>query len=73
VTVRLSVKARQDLIELGRYTAEHWGTDQARTYVTALYSTFESLTTSPNPGLECSTELGQSGAFRMPATSFINC
>lgn len=72
MTVRLSVKARQDLVEIGRYTAGQWGGDQARACVSALYSTFESLKGGPNPGFECSVELGRTRPiWRLPHASHI--
>ncbi len=47
--LRIAAAAKQDLADVVEYTAQHWGSAQARRYVLALQSTF--LTLLKHPGL----------------------
>ncbi len=50
---RLSVKAREDLKSIGRYTEKTWGRDQRNQYLASLDSAFRALATEPQKGLAC--------------------
>jgi toxin ParE1/3/4 len=50
----LSTKAKSDLVEIARYTEEHWGIDQRNRYLTLLDSCFRQLADAPLKGRDCS-------------------
>ena len=47
---RLTPDARDDLIEIRRYTLEQWGADQSRKYLSDLRQTIQLLTKTPSIG-----------------------
>jgi toxin ParE1/3/4 len=44
---RVSRKAQQDILEIGRYTQDQWGSDQRRNYLSGLAECFERLAETP--------------------------
>lgn len=50
---RFSKLAKLDLIEIGDYTLDHWGVDQAIRYLHSLETCFELLITQPEIGHKC--------------------
>jgi toxin ParE1/3/4 len=50
---RLSVRAKNDLMEIARFTQKEWGEAQARKYVGALEQFLRLLATSPGIGRDC--------------------
>jgi toxin ParE1/3/4 len=50
----LSVKAKCDLLEIGRYTESHWGRELRNRYLALLESCFKQLAASPLKGRDCS-------------------
>lgn len=55
---RLTARAKADLDEIGTYTAEEWGVDQALRYIDSLEDCFKMLAEQP--------ELGSSAAEIVP-------
>ncbi|TDR73624.1 type II toxin-antitoxin system RelE/ParE family toxin [Paludibacterium purpuratum] len=49
-TFRLTADAKNDLVEIRRYTLHQWGALQASTYLAELRSTFHLLAESPRLG-----------------------
>ena len=49
-TVQLTRLARQDLIDIWRFTAKHWGEMQADSYLDAIERAVSGLTTQPEIG-----------------------
>lgn len=47
---QLRERAIEDLAEIWRYTAEHWGTEQADRYYHELIACFEAVTRNPQLG-----------------------
>lgn len=52
-TYRFSKLARLDLIEIGDYTLDHWGADQAIRYLDSLKRCFDLLAANPEIGRRC--------------------
>jgi toxin ParE1/3/4 len=52
-TYRLSARAEADLIDIGDYTLNNWGADQALRYLNALEACCESLVARPEMGRAC--------------------
>ena len=50
---RLSRLAEADIRSIWDYSAEHWGLDQAETYVRDLQSAFEAIAANPRLGRAC--------------------
>ena len=50
---RLSNKAVEDLIEIGKYTQEAWGVSQRNIYLKQLDDCFSNLSENPNLGFKC--------------------
>lgn len=50
---RFSRLARLDLIEIGDYTLDHWGEDQALRYLDSLERCFELVSANPEIGRKC--------------------
>ncbi len=50
---RLSKLARLDLIEIGDYTLDHWGEDQAIGYLDSLERCFYLIAANPEIGHRC--------------------
>jgi toxin ParE1/3/4 len=50
---RVTRAAENDLIEIGRYTREHWSETQYRRYVTRLDDRFHLLAENPELGVAC--------------------
>jgi len=63
--LRIAAAARQDLADVVEYTAQHWGSAQARRYVLVLQSTFRTLLKHPGLGIarsDLSTRLRSIGS-----------
>jgi len=56
---RFTKVALDDLESIGRYTLGAFGEDQALAYLDALQRACATLGEAPNPGLECTAELGR--------------
>ena len=54
-TFKVSVKANQDLIEIGAYTQKKWGVEQRDNYLDELNDSFQSLADNPGLGHSCDT------------------
>ncbi|MFH0783720.1 MAG: type II toxin-antitoxin system RelE/ParE family toxin [Pseudomonadota bacterium] len=50
----LTKRAMADLVDIGRYTEEHWGFEQRNKYLTMLDSCFHDLAEKPAEGRDCS-------------------
>jgi len=50
---RLSNKAEQDLLSIGRYTLKHWGVRQRNFYIQQLDACFSHLAENPMVGTTC--------------------
>ena len=50
---RLTNRAKSDLIQLAKYTEEHWGRDQRNLYIKQLDDTFHLLADNPLAGKAC--------------------
>jgi toxin ParE1/3/4 len=50
---RLAPAAERDLEEIWRYTAEHWGVEQAHRYTDILTAAFDELAEAPNTAAAC--------------------
>lgn len=50
---RFSKLARLDLIEIGDYTLDHWGADQAIRYLGSLERCFSLIAANPEIGRKC--------------------
>jgi toxin ParE1/3/4 len=48
---RVSKAAKRDLIEIARYTLEHWGDDQRKRYLGQLDARFRWLARNPKRGI----------------------
>ncbi len=48
--VIVSPRARDDIRAIGRYTAHHWGRNQARAYLFKLRARFQSISEHPDLG-----------------------
>ncbi|HJM51105.1 MAG TPA: type II toxin-antitoxin system RelE/ParE family toxin [Alphaproteobacteria bacterium] len=48
----LTKPARADLKRIGQYTAEKWGIDQEKKYLTQLFERFDALAENPHLGRE---------------------
>jgi toxin ParE1/3/4 len=46
----LTEDARADLVNIALYTFEHWGGDQERDYIAALYTRFATIAEKPTRG-----------------------
>lgn len=51
---KLTRKARDDLLGIGRYTEQKWGRQQRNTYLKALDNAFCRLAENPDLGQDCS-------------------
>ncbi len=51
--IRLSVAARDDLMDIWRDTAERWGPDQADRYLDEIDTALKALARNPRRGAEC--------------------
>jgi toxin ParE1/3/4 len=49
----LSPRARADLDEIWRYTAQRWGPDQAERYIRVLQNAIETVAEEPRRGRHC--------------------
>jgi toxin ParE1/3/4 len=56
---RFTKAALHDLESIGRYSLEAFGESQALTYLDALQRACATLSEAPNPGIECTAELGR--------------
>ncbi len=61
---KLSNKAREDLIEIARYTNLRWGREQRQFYLKQLDDTFHALADNPKLG-RCCDEIRR-GYFKFP-------
>ena len=50
---RFSKLARLDLIEIGDYTVDHWGAEQAVRYLDSLQKCFNVIAANPEIGRNC--------------------
>jgi toxin ParE1/3/4 len=50
----LTNKAIADLLEIGRYTEEHWGKVQRDKYLSLIDESFSCIAQSPTQGQDCS-------------------
>ena len=50
-SLRLSKAAKRDLIEIARYTLEHWGDEQRKRYLGQLDARFRWIARNPEMGL----------------------
>jgi toxin ParE1/3/4 len=50
----LTQKAKSDLMEIGRYTKDHWGREQRNRYLAMLDACFVQLAANPLKGQDCS-------------------
>jgi toxin ParE1/3/4 len=50
---RFTRLARLDLIEIGDYTLDHWGADQANRYLDSLEKCFGLIAANPEIGRKC--------------------
>ena len=50
----LTNKAIADVLEIGRYTEEHWGQVQRNKYLSLIDESFNSLAQNPTQGRDCS-------------------
>jgi toxin ParE1/3/4 len=69
MTYLLTPRARADLADIWRYTAQRWHADQADRYIRELRRTFETIARDPSKGRRCD-EL-RAGYLRYPAGSHI--
>lgn len=60
--------AESDLGDIWRYTAEHWGIEQADRYIRNLESHFQAIADNPSRGRACD-EIRE-GYFRIPVGSY---
>jgi len=51
--LKLSRAAKRDLLEIGRYTVEQWGVEQADRYLTQLDDRLRLLAREPTSGRSC--------------------
>jgi len=65
----LSRRARADLVEIGVYGADRWGTERSEQYVTALYATFQLLAEGGARGRSC--DRIQPGLWRIERASHV--
>lgn len=56
---QFTAQARQDLIQIRRFTLEHWGAKQSISYLEELKRTVELLSDMPLMGKNCSDDLGK--------------
>lgn len=52
-TLKVTKKAKEDLIGIARFTEATWGRDQRKFYLKQLDSTFHALTENPSLGRKC--------------------
>ncbi len=52
-------QARQDLIQIRRFTLKQWGSEQSITYLEKLKKTVELLSAMPSMGKNCAADLGK--------------
>ena len=52
-TFKVSRKARDDLIEIGRYTQVEWGVAQRNIYLKQMDDCFHQIAATPNIGFSC--------------------
>ena len=50
---RLSPQAEEDLFKIFEYTYQHWGLEQAQSYIRNFDSMFEKIMQQPSIGLVC--------------------
>jgi len=50
----LSNKAKEDLLDIGRYTLKCWGKEQRNKYLTLIDKNFYELAAHPQRGMSCS-------------------
>ena len=67
--LKLSNKAREDLVNIARYTEKTWGRDQRKFYLKHLDDAFQELARNPDLGRGCD-EIRQ-GYFRYPQGSHV--
>lgn len=60
--------AKQDLLDIRRFTQEKWGVAQAKTYISALRDVLRTLLERPLIGSDRSDDLG-AGVFSFPQAS----
>lgn len=63
-------QSQQDLIQIRRFTAEHWGAKQSTNYLIDLKKTLNLLSEMPSIGKTCMDDLGKN-VFRFPSGSHI--
>jgi toxin ParE1/3/4 len=56
---QFTTQAQQDLIQIRRFTLEHWGTKQSISYLEGLKKTLQLLSEMPLMGKDCSDDLGK--------------
>ncbi|KTD25993.1 MULTISPECIES: type II toxin-antitoxin system RelE/ParE family toxin [Legionella] len=56
---QFTIQARQDLIQIRRFTLEHWGSKHSISYLEELKRTVELLSDMPLMGKNCSDDLGK--------------
>lgn len=69
MTYRLTRAADADIEQIGRYSAEQWGFEQAEAYVLSLHQTFEQLADFPSTGRDASDV--RPGMFRLEHESHV--
>jgi toxin ParE1/3/4 len=52
-TFRLTERAKQDLLSIGRYTQATWGSEQRNRYLAKLDASFHLLAKEPHRGRSC--------------------
>lgn len=67
--LRLTPKARTDLVAILDYTTQHWGVEQAEAYLLSLGETMNLL--ANQPGLGRQIDDIREGYFKFPAASHI--
>lgn len=75
----LTTAARQDLVNIGRFTAERWGRQQRNTYLRQLDDAFKLLSSQPQMGRDASNikpgykkhNIGSHVIFYRPGTNSI--
>lgn len=58
---RLSILAERDLKDVGEYSVDRWGVDQALRYLNGLIEAFENVTRNPKMGRSC---IGAQSGYR---------
>ena len=66
---KVTKKAFDDLINIGKYTQEKWGTLQRNTYLKQLDDCFARLSENPDIGIKCDNV--KEGYFKFPQGSHL--